>query len=375
MAAPGSFDTDIAVIGAGVVGLACAAALARRGHAVIALERGGDARRETSARNSGVIHAGLAHPAGSLKTELCIEGRIALYERCAARGIPHRKTGKLIVASAPDELAALEAIHAQGAANDLVGLRLLEAREVSALEPRVRVVAGLLVPETGIVDAHQLVASYQAELESAGGRVVLRTAVCGLSRDACGWRVDAIEADGARTALRARCVVNAAGLEAERIAGLAGIDLDAAGYRLRPNKGDYFAVAPRLGCLTERLVYPVPHGDGGLGVHVTVDLGGRFRLGPDAEYVERVSYEVDPAKAQAFADAVRRYLPEIRPEHLSPDGAGVRPKLQGSGEPFRDFAIAEESARGLPGLVNLVGIESPGLTAAGAIAERVAGLV
>ncbi|MGH7291759.1 MAG: FAD-dependent oxidoreductase, partial [Myxococcota bacterium] len=147
------------------------------------------------------------------------------------------------------------------------------------------------------------------------------------------------------------------------------------GYRLRPNKGDYFAVAPGLGRLTERLVYPVPAGDGGLGVHVTVDLGGRFRLGPDAEYVDRVSYEVDPAKALAFAAAAQRYLPEIRPEHLSPDGAGVRPKLQGRGEPFRDFAIREESARGLAGLVNLVGIESPGLTAAGAIAEHVAGLV
>jgi L-2-hydroxyglutarate oxidase LhgO len=375
MAAAASHDTEIAVIGAGVVGLACAAALARRGHGVVVLERGAGVGRETSSRNSGVIHAGLAHPADSLKTELCIAGRIALYERCGARGIAYRKTGKIIVASTTDELGALEAIHARGAANGLVGLRMLDGREVSALEPRVRVAAGLLVPDTGIVDAHELVASYQAELESAGGRVVLRTDVCGLSRDARGWHVDASEADGTRTTLRARGVVNAAGLEAERIARLAGIDVDAARYRLRPNKGDYFAVAPALGRLTERLVYPVPHGDGGLGVHVTVDLGGRFRLGPDAEYVERVSYDVAPAKAAAFADAVRRYLPEIRPEHLAPDGAGVRPKLQGRGEAFRDFVIAEESARGLAGLVSLVGIESPGLTAAGAIAERVAGLL
>jgi L-2-hydroxyglutarate oxidase LhgO len=374
MARAESLETGIAVIGAGVVGLACAAALAQNGHDVVVLERNAGVGRETSARNSGVIHAGLYYPRGSRKAELCVAGRIALYERCRARGIAHRRTGKLVIASASDEVSALEVLAARGEANGVPDLRLLDAREVRALEPRVRAVAALLVPQTGIVDAHELCSSYQAELESCGGRVVLRTSVCGLARDARGWRVGTRDDTGERTVLRARSVVNAGGLEADRIATLAGIDVGDAGYALQLCKGDYFAIAPALGRLSDHLIYPLPPADGGLGVHVTVDLGGRFRLGPDACYVDAPSYDVDAANAERFAASVRRYLPEIRAEHLSPDGAGVRPKLQGPGQPFRDFVIAEESARGLPGLVNLIGIESPGLTAAGAIADAVAKL-
>ena len=187
----------------------------------------------------------------------------------------------------------------------------------------------------------------------------------------CGRPVCAVQ----RAVVRARGVVNAAGLEAQHIAALAGVDVRAAGYTAHPRKGDYFAVAPALGHLCERLIYPVPPAGGGLGIHVTVDLGGRFRLGPDASYVDSISYDVQAEKAESFAAAARLYLPELRAEHLSPDGAGVRPSLQGPGDPFRDFEIAEESGRGLAGLVNLIGIESPGLTAAGAIAEQVVKLV
>lgn len=374
VAGAASGETGIVVIGAGVVGLACAAALARAGHEVLVLERHGATALETSSRNSGVIHAGLYYPTGTLKAELCVAGREALYERCRARGIAHKQTGKLVVASADAEIRALETLCARGTANGVPGLHLIDGAELARLEPRVRGRAALVVPVTGIVDAHELASSYQAELESHGGSVVLHTRVSALERVSDSWRVHAESLGGERAVLAARAVVNAAGLGSDRVAELAGIDVEKAGYRLKPCKGDYFSIAPSFGKIAERLIYPVPHG-AGLGVHLTVDLGGRYRLGPDAEYVDAVSYAVDPAKARAFAEAARRYLPEIDVTHLAPEGAGVRPKLAGPGEDFRDFVIAEESARGLPGLVNLVGIESPGLTAAGAIAARVARLI
>lgn len=374
MVGAASGETDIAVIGGGVVGLACAAALARAGREVLVLERHGATALETSSRNSGVIHAGLYYPPGTLKAKLCVAGREELYARCRARDIAHRRTGKLVVATADREVSTLETLLARGRENGVPDLRIVDGPELRRLEPRVHGCAALLVPVTGIVDPHELAASYQAELESHGGRVVLHTSVSGLERSGAGWRVHAESAGGERAVLAARAVVNSAGLAADRVASLAGIDVERAGYRLRPCKGDYFSVAPSLGRIAERLIYPVPHG-AGLGVHLTVDLGGRYRLGPDAEYVEAISYAVDPAKAGPFAEAARRYLPEIDAAQLAPEGAGVRPKLAGPGEDFRDFVIAEESARGLPGLVNLVGIESPGLTAAGAIAAQVARLI
>jgi L-2-hydroxyglutarate oxidase LhgO len=367
-------ETGVAVIGAGVVGLACAAALSAAGRDVLVLERHGAIARETTSRNSGVIHAGLYYPTGSLKAELCVAGREALYQRCAARGIAHRRTGKLVVASAEPEEAALESLRARGTANGVPGLRLIDARELRALEPRVAARAALLVPVTGIVDPEELAASYQAELESHGGRVLLHSSVYALEREPGGWRVELESRGGGRETLRAAAVVNAAGLAADRIAELAGVDVDAARYRQHPCKGDYFSIAPAVGKLADRLIYPVPHGPG-LGVHLTVDLGGRFRLGPDAFYVDSIHYDVDANKASAFAEMARRFLPELDAAQLAPDYAGMRPKLAGPGEDFRDFVIAEESARGLPGLVNLVGIESPGLTSAGAIAARVARLI
>ena len=365
---------EVAVVGGGVVGLACAAALARRGRRSVVLERHDRPGLETSTHNSEVIHAGLYYPTGSAKARCCVEGRERLYARCREYRIPHQRTGKLVVATRPDELSTLEEIRERGEANGAGGLEILDAAEVRRREPRVDALAALWSPNSGIVDAHSLLSSYQAELESLGGEVVSHTNVTGLEPTGGGWRVETISDDGERFDLEVGCVVNAAGLSSDRIAALAGVDVDAAGYRLHICKGDYFSVAPGLGRLTEHLVYPVPS-PGGLGIHVTRDLGGRYRLGPDVEYVDRVHYDVDPAKAVRFAEAASRYLPEIRPEHLSPEMAGVRPKLAAPGEAFRDFVIAEESARGAPGLVDLVGIESPGLTAAGAIAELVAELI
>jgi L-2-hydroxyglutarate oxidase LhgO len=237
----------------------------------------------------------------------------------------------------------------------------------------VRAAAALSSPRTGIVDAGALALSYLAEAEARGAVVALRTELDALEPTSGGWRASARSADGERTRVQAAVVVNAAGLAADRVAALAGIDVDAAGYRQHPCKGDWFALAPGAPLRFEHLVYPLPGGPG-LGIHVTLDLAGRVRLGPDAEYVAAPRYDVDPAKAAQFAAAAGRYLPGLRAEWLAPDSAGVRPKLAAPGEAFRDFVVAEETARGFPGLVNLLGIESPGLTAAPAIAELAAGL-
>ena len=383
---------DAVVIGAGVVGLACAAELARRGHGVTVLERHGAVGQEASSRNSEVVHAGLYYPEGSLKARACVEGRRLLYDRCVREGIGHRKLGKLVVAVEPGETAQLEALAERARANDAGDVRLLDAGEVAEREHRIRAVAALHSPETGIVDAHGLMSSLHAELEARGGAVAFHTRVRALSqRSRGGWSIETEpERGGERFTLEAEHVVNAAGLAADHIAALAGVDVEARGWRLHPCKGDYFSVAPALGTLANALVYPLPPGDGGLGIHLTLDLGGRARLGPDATYLAAPeigradaaigadaaggvlppAYRVAPAKAAAFAEAAGRYLPELRPEHLAPEMAGIRPKLQGPGEGFRDFVV-EEAPPG-SGLVHLLGIESPGLTAALALASHAA---
>ncbi len=368
-----STEFEIVVIGAGVVGLACAAELART-HQVLVLERHPGPGRETSSRNSEVVHAGLYYPAGSLKAICCVEGREDLYARCRARAIPHRRVGKYVVATRDDEIAVLEKLQASGRANGAGVEDLIDGDELARREPRVRARAALWSPQSGIVDAHALISSYHAECESAGGTVVFRTRVSALERKPAGWMVHTEGPDGEAFVIQARAVVNAAGLAADRIAELAGVDIDALRYRMHPCKGDYFSVAPALGALAQHLIYPVPV-PGGLGIHITLDMGGRYRLGPDVEYVDAPRYDVDPGKAEAFAESVRRYLPELRTEDLAPDFAGIRPKLQGPGEPFRDYVIEEASRHGAPGLWNLLGIESPGLTASSAIARRVAGEV
>jgi L-2-hydroxyglutarate oxidase LhgO len=369
-----SREVDVVVVGGGAVGLACGAALARAGRRVVLLERNAGLARETTSRNSGVIHAGIYYPAGSQKAQLCVEGRERLYERCARERIPHRQFGKVIVATSEAEIRVLEDLRAKGTANGAPGLELVSGAEVTRREPCVRAVAGLLSPRTGIVDAHELCLSLAAELEAAGGIVLLHNTLEALEPAPGGWRVTARAPGEPPASVESAAVVNAAGLAADRVAALAGIDVEAAGYRQHPCKGDYFALVPSAPLSFAGLVYPV-HGQAGLGVHVTLDLGGRVRFGPDAHYVDVLDYAIDPAKSAEFAEAAGRYLPGLRAEWLSPDQSGIRPKLQAPGEAFRDFVIAEESARGRPGLVNLVGIESPGLTASLAIAERVGGLL
>lgn len=366
-------DVHTLIVGAGVVGLACAAVLARRGEPVAVLERNRKPGQETSARNSGVIHAGLYYPTGSLKARLCVAGRDQLYARCARDGVPHRRCGKLLVATDDAEVARLEAIARQAAING-ADVTMVDGAEVVRRVPAVRAIAGLWSPATGIVDVHGLMDSYRREAEDLGAMMVLDHAVTELARRPDGWYVTARTAAGAIAEIRAAWLVNAAGLDASRIAALAGLDVEALGLRQKPCKGDYFTLAPRYTGIAEHLVYPVPV-HAGLGIHITFDLAGRIMAGPDTEYVSELRYDVDPAKAAVFGAALRRYLPGVRDDELSPGYAGIRPKLQGPGEPVRDFVIEEASRHGAPRLINLIGIESPGLTASEAIADVVAGLI
>lgn len=365
----------VVVIGAGVVGLACAAALARAGRPVLVIEQEAGIARGVTARSSEVVHAGLYAPTGSLKAQLCVRGRELVYARCAQWRVPHRKLGKWIVATCEAEVASLESLRARGAANGVPGLEWVDAAELARREPQLRARAALFSPETGIVDARALSLSFLAEAESHGATLLLRSRVIGLECRGDGWRVE-VAGPGAGAGERIDCeaVVNAAGLASDRVARLAGLDVEARGYRLKLCKGDYFSLAPGRPLRLARLVYPLPV-EAGLGIHATLDLGGRIRFGPDTEYVSEARYDVDAAKAADFAQAIRRYLPALEADWLQPDSAGVRPRLAGPGEGFRDFVVAEESAAGRPGLVSCIGIESPGLTAAPAIAERVVALL
>jgi len=251
---------------------------------------------------------------------------------------------------------------------------MLDRGEVKALEPRVSACAGLWSPETGIVDVHELMDSYRAEASANQAEFCFVTEVTGLERTSGGWRISTLDRGGEEFVIEAATVVNSAGLSADHVATLASLDVDGLGYRQHYCKGDYFSLASSLRGIANHLIYPVP-ARAGLGIHITLDLGGKVMAGPDTEYVDDVRYDVDPAKAPAFGAALRRYLPEVRDEDLSPDYAGIRPKLQGPTDGFRDYLIEEASAHGAPGLVNLLGIESPGLTASEAIARKVAGLL
>ena len=355
-------DADVVVVGAGVVGLACARELSARGRDVVLIERHERFGVETSSRNSEVVHAGIYYPVGSLKARLCALGNRSLYAWCEAHGVPHARLGKLIVATAEDEEPKLDQILRQAVENGVTSLQRFAPNQVRKLEPHVRATHALWSPDTGIVDSHQLMGSLLAEAEAHGSTAAWRHDVVGAERSGDGYRV-AAASDGETTALDTRCVVNAAGLDADRVAALPGLDAAGAGYRLHYARGHYFRVHPRKRHLASHLIYPAPHPTH-LGIHVTLDLAGGVRLGPDLQYLpgRAQDYAVAESLRPAFHAAVSRYLEGLDEADLSPDLAGIRPKLQGPGEPFRDFVIQEESARGLPGWVNLVGIESPGLT-------------
>lgn len=363
-------DTSLTIIGGGVVGLAIAARLSGRHGDLILLERRSHYGQETSSRNSEVIHAGMYYPTGSLKALLCVEGNALLYELCARYGVPHRRITKLITATTPGETAELERLHALGTANG-VELRMVTADEAHALEPQVVSFGALFSPNTGIISAHGLMDYFHHAAREGGAQIQTRCEVVCIERAGSEYRVT-VQEEGTRSSFLSERIVNASGLECDTISSLAGIDVDAAGYRLHYSKGCYFSLPASLSGCVHRLVYPVPTKES-LGVHAVVDLGGQLKFGPDVEYLKgrELDYRVDEGKRGNFAASVRRILPHVKDEDLSPDMSGIRPKLQAPGASFRDFVIREETDKGLPGFINLVGIESPGLTASPAIARYV----
>ena len=357
---------ECVVVGAGVVGLATARALALAGHGVLVLERAYTIGFETSSRNSEVIHGGLYYPAGSLKARCCVTGRERLYAYCREHGVPHAQIGKLIVAVEESEVASVERIAAVARTNGVEDLQWLTATQAQRLEPALRCVAALLSPSTGIIDSHALMLAYQGEAEAAGAMVVLRTPV--LSGRVRNDGFDLAIGGDDPAAIRCRFLVNAAGLYAPALAhAIEGVRRETIppAYFCR---GVYFSLAGRAPF--RRLVYPIPP-QGGLGVHVTLDLAGQARFGPDVEWISTVDYTVDPARGDAFYAAIRAYWPELRDGALQPGYAGIRPKISGPEEPAADFVVQGPEAHGVPGLVNLYGIESPGLTASLPLADEV----
>jgi L-2-hydroxyglutarate oxidase LhgO len=366
---------DITIIGAGVVGLAIAAQAAGRNRHVYVLEKNEGFGLETSSRHSGVIHAGIYYPRDSLKARLCVAGNRILYELCQRYNIGHRRLGKLIVAADDEESGELEALLERGRGNGVEGLKLLSRRELKALEPNVAGVAAILSPSTGIIDSHALMQYFISKAVAGGAQIAYKTRVVGIEKVAGGYEVR-VEDGGGESSFITGVLVNSGGLYSDNIAGMAGIDIDGAGYRLHFCKGEYFSLKSRQNTLVNRLIYPVPPSNiAGVGIHITFDLEGRVRLGPNVQFVVGLYYTIDNRHKRLFYDSVKKLLPAVEYDDLEPEMAGIRPKLQPPGGDIRDFVIRDEVGRGLPAFINLIGIESPGLTAAPAIAEYVAGLI
>jgi len=359
---------QVLVIGAGVVGLAIARAAALAGHEVIVAEATGGIGNGVSSRNSEVIHAGMYYPTGSLRAKHCVRGRRMLYEFCASHGVPHKKVGKLIVATDGKQTAKIEGIARQGEINGVEGLEFLGGNSARAMEPALYCVAALLSNETGIIDSHGFMLALEGDLEDRGGMIAFNTPVESLRHTAQGWEVRFGGAEAGT--LMVDAVVNSAGLGAQKLARATEGYAEARVPRLVLAKGNYFSFQGKPAF--SHLIYPAPV-EGGLGTHVTLDMAGHMRFGPDVEWIDEESYTVDPKRADSFYGSVRSYFPALPDNSIVPDYCGIRPKLTGKGEPAADFLIDGPADHGLPRLVNLFGIESPGLTSSLSIAEEVVG--
>ena len=354
-------EIDVAIIGAGVIGLATAREIAQREKQVFVFERNRTFGLETSSRNSEVIHAGIYYPEGSLKARLCVQGKNMLYELLDSHNIAHRKSGKIIVASDENETNWLQQLWQQARRNGVDDLRLLSRMEVKKLEPNVEPRAGLMSPSSGVFDSRGLLKLLYGQAREKGAEFVFGTEVIGIEKASAKYRIQIQDRDGV-SAFLAHRVVNCAGLGSDRTAQLAGIDIAKAGYRLHYCKGEYFSLGSKYENLVSMLIYPTPE-QAGHGIHFRQAVDGRILLGPSAYYVEAIDYAVDETHKQYFYDSARRFLPFVE--------LGERPKLQGRDDEFRDFVITHEDKAGFPGLINLIGIESPGLTASLAIAQYV----
>ena len=366
-------EVTVVIIGAGVLGLAIAAEIAQYQKDVFVFERNQTFGLETSSRNSEVIHSGIYYPENSLKAKFCVEGRELLYDLCNKHDIPHQKLGKIVLAMSKPEIASLEQLYKQATTNGVADLIPLTGPELNELEPCVTGKAGLLCPSTGIIDSYSLLQFLYSKARRNGAEFAFGVEVRTVEKAGTRYKVQLQDREGI-SHLTSHTVVNCAGLYADRIAQTVGIDIDKAGYRLHYCKGEYFSLNSRLRPSINRLIYPIPE-QAGLGIHLTLAQDGRMRLGPNTRYIESIDYKVDEASKNTFFQAGKRFLPFIELEDLQPEFAGIRPKLQGQDEGFRDFVIAHENAAGFPGLINLIGIESPGLTASPAIARHIGRMV
>lgn len=357
-------DSDITIIGAGVIGLAIASELADNKLNIYILEKDKTHGMGISSRNSEVLHAGIYYPPDSLKAKFCVEGKEILYETCSKNNIPHKKIGKLIIATTVNELLKIEKLMNNAIQNGVPSVSILEKRQIYQMEPNIKAVGALYSPDTGIINAHSLMDYYLYTAKLKGAEIVYGTKVAGIERITNGYKVATVNGAGDCFESSTERIINAAGLCSDDIARMIGKK-----YQLHYCKGNYFSINNVKIGTVKRLVYPIPEENHiGLGIHLTLDLNGRMKLGPDATYIDRVeNYRVDGTKSVQFFKAAVKFLPFIHREDIVPDMSGIRPKLQGPGEGFRDFIISED----LPGFINLVGIESPGLTAAPAIAKYV----
>ncbi|MDD5510999.1 MAG: NAD(P)/FAD-dependent oxidoreductase [Dehalococcoidales bacterium] len=364
---------DVTIIGAGVVGLAVASMVAKGRREVYLLEKNEKFGQEQSSRNSEVVHAGIYYDRGSLKAKLCLEGNSLLYELCEKNGIACRKCGKIIVATNEMESRELEKLYLRGRDNG-VPLQMLSGKEMRQLEPNLKGMAAFLSPTTGIVDSYALMNYFFARARENGVQVVYKTEVNGIEKQPDGYQISVNDASGDFSFI-SRVIINCAGLYSDKVAEMAGIDLEEAGYHLHWCKGEYYSVSGVKNKLLNRLIYPVPT-DISVGVHVCFDVDWRLRLGPHFYYVDEIGYKVDDSRKYAFLESsMMKALPFIEPSDLAPETSGILAMLQDKGEGQRDFVIEHEYKRGLPGFVNLVGIESPGLTSSPAIAGYVSRLV
>jgi L-2-hydroxyglutarate oxidase LhgO len=368
-------DSEITIIGAGVVGLAIAEKISEKYKNVFLIEKHTSFGQETSSRNSEVIHAGIYYTKNSLKAKLCIEGKWLLYDYCKKYNVPFNNCGKLIVATSEEEISVIEGIRQTAIKNGVDDLVVLGKEQISELEPNIFAVKALYSPSTGIVDSHSLMKQYETNAVNNGCQIVYGSEVTGISKIKDGYEITLYDSDKEIYSFTSKKVINSAGLTSDKISEMAGINDE--NLKILFCKGEYFRINPPKNRLINRLVYPVPHQNmEGIGIHVTIDMGGGVKLGPDVKYLESniYDYKLTPSKQESFYRSARKFLPFLEFEDLAPEMAGIRPKIQKPGEPLRDFYIMEETERGYPGFINLIGMESPGLTSSIAIANYVESL-
>jgi L-2-hydroxyglutarate oxidase LhgO len=361
---------NVTIIGAGVIGLAVARELSGIYKDILIIEKNPSFGQETSSRNSEVIHCGIYYPKTSLKTKTCVEGRELLYAFCKSNNIAYRKTEKLIVAIDETERDSLNSLYRCGLENGISDLRVLSEQEIKTIEPNIKACAAIYSPSTGILDSHAFMKTLLLHFQKQNGMTAYNTELIGVDKVTGGYELTVKEKTDETFKFFSRIVINCAGLNSDKIAWMAGIRHK--DYKINYCKGDYFRAGNNKARFISRLIYPVPKENrAGLGIHATLDLAGGLRLGPDDEYVERIEYNVDITKQSIFYQSACRFLPFLELQDLSPDTAGIRPKLQGHNEGFRDFIIKDEADNGLERFINLIGIESPGLTGALSIARMV----